>query len=230
MIVKPELGAPGWGVVLNDALDQLDVDSAARAAAAQAAAIDTAAVDAATRAAAAQAAAIAAAAADATAKAAAAQAAAVPTGILIPATRFIATGGAPTLSHRVHWQCWLLDPGTVEEIACLTGRGEIPPSWTTMHVDVWWMATAAGAGNVLLNATRAARGDGDAVTVDLSSETAGAANGNNVLVRQRVTSDVAIPPDTDPLLAIRVHRNATGAGDTYAADAAVVGVRLTKGS
>lgn len=149
--------------------------------------------------------------------------------VWVPAPAFATVEGAPTLAGQAtRWSVWLLDAAVTEGVASSV---ELPRSWSSAHVDLYWSNPAAGAGDVrwTLNLDRAAAaaslavsagGGTAAVTVTAAAQ--------DVLTVSRLFTSQAV--DSVQLLNLRLLRLGGAAADTLANDASVVGVLLTRAS
>lgn len=149
--------------------------------------------------------------------------------IFVSALEMAASAGAPSLSSvagGVQSVGWLLDPAATESVAFQLPR--TPVEWTQFSITLLWAPTTAAAGNVSLQylntplAVGAVAGGSQTGTVITAYAAPGVAN-------QVVATTVmlALTPTPTPLQA-RVIRVGGDAGDTYAADIALLGVLLTR--
>lgn len=152
------------------------------------------------------------------------------TDLIIPAGRFVLTDGAAALAKVASWPAWVFDAAVFESVSVTFGRAEIPASWSSYTVELLWANTAASVGNVTWQLGYSTpQGEGDAITVNGSVESLGIASGAGVLVRTTFPQVVhAVPSETDPIVMMRILRNAAVAGDTLANDAALIALRLVK--
>lgn len=122
---------------------------------------------------------------------------------------------------------WLLDAAAAESVHT---SFDIPDSWATVDVDVWWINAGAGAGDVVwrLDWHKFAAGD-SAQAVDTSTSlTTSTAGAQNIIVVTTIASGIAF--ESTKLNRVEVVRLATDAADTLANDAGFLGVMLRKAS
>lgn len=148
----------------------------------------------------------------------------------IPAGEFILTGGSAAFAVvAARWGGFAYDATTTETAGAHT---EVPGSWATMHVDLYWTNMGAGAGNVLwsMQLDRAADGENLAVTGGggTLSPAAIAAPAQDILKVSRMATSQAVVPAK--FLNTRVSRIGGDGTDTLANDAGVLGVLLTRAS
>lgn len=146
-----------------------------------------------------------------------------------PASSFSGQGGAPTLTGAGGLgatQGWLLDAASQEGVVTTM----VPPStWTTMHVDMWWLNNGAGSGDVRLrfDLVRHDTGSATVTTITNGSQTVTAA-AQNVFTVTRMASNLALVQGSQ----YRVHpmRVAADAADTLANDILMIGIKMTRAS
>ncbi|HWU46146.1 MAG TPA: glycosyl hydrolase family 28-related protein [Humibacter sp.] len=151
-----------------------------------------------------------------------------PEQIWIPAQEFISITGTPNIigvpgvGYPASWQ---FDASVVEQVAAAVEM--MPPSWGSFNVVLMWAPTSSGTGNVVWQVSRS-----NLINGQLPSN--GAASTNYTATAPGVTGQAqevtVISNLTRPVnpLVIRVDRVATDAGDTYTADAALIGIRLVR--
>lgn len=149
--------------------------------------------------------------------------------MFVPAIEMLATAGTPTLSGTaggVQSVGWLLDAATAEGVSFQVPR--VPSDWRTYSMTALWAPTTATAGSVVVQSFHtplrpgAVAGSGQVSNGNVTSASPAVAN-------QVVATVLAASVTTEPNpLQMRVIRAAADAADTYAADIALLGVRLTR--
>lgn len=155
----------------------------------------------------------------------------IPDQVYLPASAMGAITGAPTLIGVPgvgYPMSWVLDASTVEQVVGQVNA--LPNSWETFDVYIVWAATDGTAGNVIwdLNYSFIIAGQLTSNGNTANPGTAQAAPGvAGQVARYKVAAGKT--RSTAPMV-LRVVRNASAAGDTYAADAALIGVQLVRAS
>lgn len=103
----------------------------------------------------------------------------------------------------------------------------LPTDWGKFNLVMMWAATNSGAGNVVWSVNRSNLINGQLPSIGAAgNNSTQAASGTAGQVQEfTLVSDLDRP--VNPLV-IRVARAATDGADTYAADAALIGVRLVR--
>lgn len=154
-----------------------------------------------------------------------------PEQVYLPASAMGAITGAPSLAGVTgvgYPMAWLLDAAVVEQVVGQVNA--LPNSWETFDAYIVWAATDGTAGNVIwdLNYSFIIAGQ---LTNNGNASNPGAAQAAPGVAGQVARYKIAAGKSrsTAPMV-IRVDRNAASASDTYAADAALIGVQLVRAS
>jgi hypothetical protein len=145
--------------------------------------------------------------------------------VWLPATAFVATAGAPNLAASTTIDpTWRFDGAASEWVGT---QVMAPRGWGTMRITAYWCNTGTGTGSVIWRSSVANTGPGEvlnAAPVTGASITVAAPTVANQVVATVLDDDVAVT--AGEVVSVGVNRFASGAGDTLAGDAALVGVLL----
>lgn len=147
--------------------------------------------------------------------------------VLLPATEFNASTGAPTLSRAAsRFPAWLLDSATTEQV---NATAVIPPGWRRFHVEVLWSNLGPGAGDVRWSLGYSARVAGELLSAGdvfppAVTLTAPAADALAV----STFTGTAVTAKAGALYHFRISRTGADAADTLANDASFLGLRLRR--
>ncbi len=117
------------------------------------------------------------------------------------------------------------DAAAVEKVATIV---DVPSSWATFRVDLWWTNAAGGAGNVVWASEARWIGDGDdldAVASDTATVTIAAPSQD---VTKVTTLDSSVTRTANKRLVLHVQRTGTSGSDTLANDAGLIGIDLVR--
>lgn len=137
--------------------------------------------------------------------------------------------GTPTLTGVPgvgYPMSWLLDASNVEQVVGLVGG--LPNDWESFDAYIVWTATDGSTGSVVwdLNYSFIIQGQLTSSGITANPGTAQPSPGvAGRVARVRIASGKA--RGTAPIV-VRVDRNAAAGGDTYPADAALIGVQLIR--
>lgn len=136
--------------------------------------------------------------------------------------------GAPALGAAANrFAAWHMDPASSESVA---GSWRMPPSWSTVNVDIYWSHESASATGdvrwqVLLDNAAA---DGSLNASGPNGQATATAGGQFVLKISRAITGEALT--ASHLTAARVSRLGGDAADTLGVDATLLGLRISKAS
>jgi hypothetical protein len=133
---------------------------------------------------------------------------------------FVSTG-TPDVSAVNGSPALMFDPTAVEQI---TRFISIPAGWAKFHVDLVWAGAVAGTGNVRWGRGIIAVPVGAGIPSSSATEQTASASGGVI----RETRLVSNQQRTTDVYGLRILRNGGHAEDTYAGDAGVIGVRITR--
>lgn len=120
---------------------------------------------------------------------------------------------------------WLLDGTAAEGVGTAF---TLPTGWATLSIDAYWFNTTAGAGSVVWRSYIASFAVAATVTLPAAqSLVTTVAGGNGVLVKSTVVTGFAVGA-VGNLLAFRLDRLPTDAGDTLAGDVSFLGVQVNR--
>ncbi len=149
--------------------------------------------------------------------------------IFVTAPAFAGIGGSPTFAGigGGRWAGLVFDAASQEIVAAAI---EIPPSWTTLTVELYWTNGGAGSGNVVWALQLDRAGDGETLAASGGGGASGdltiAAPAQDVLKVSTMVTDQAC--DQTKLLNLRLIRQAANVADTLGNDAAALGIRLRR--
>lgn len=136
------------------------------------------------------------------------------------------TIGVPALgSPNSTWAYYLLDAATSEAVS---GAFVVPDGWATIAIDVWWVPTTAGAGNVALRRLSTHRAAGETLVAGSGSDVTVATAGLDAVTVTTLETGVAVTAGR--LLSVGVNRRGDVAADTYAADIGVLALVVRRAS
>lgn len=146
------------------------------------------------------------------------------------AAEMVPISGAPNINGLAgsgYPPAWNFDATTLEQV---TGSiGALPADWKTYDISLVWAATTTTLGNVAWNVGYSSLVHGalpSAGNVYLAPPVQAASGNTDVRVFKAGTG---ITRTANPLM-LRVIRDAANAVDTYAADAALIGIQLNRAS
>jgi hypothetical protein len=144
--------------------------------------------------------------------------------VWVSAAQMLTSAGVPTLTVRGLYPLWLMDAATDEAVTFST---EALGHWLTLDVELWWTPLGAGGGDVVWRADTWAADAGQVVldNANLGAGVTAPAGAQSNAVRTVLLTNVSLPK---ALNAIRIVRAGGAAGDTHAADAGILGVRLVR--
>ena len=155
----------------------------------------------------------------------------IPDQVFVPAQSFTAVTGTPSLAglpgvgYPITMQ---FDAATVE---LATGEvAALPNDWETFDAYIVWAATDAQAGAVVWDLNYAFLTEGAVPSSSNVGNPGTAQNSPGVAGRVNRYKIAAGKTRGTAPMALRVDRNAAAAGDTYPADAALLGVQLVRAS
>ena len=142
----------------------------------------------------------------------------------VPASRFQANFGSPTLNATAGAPGWLLDAAATEVVVALE---DIPSNWPTVDIDLWWTnISGGGAGNVVWNFRYAWMRDGDDLTAgetNLGNLTAAAPA---AFVTEVTAMASAVVPVAGERMRFSIRRVGGDAADTLANDCSMLGMAV----
>jgi hypothetical protein len=152
--------------------------------------------------------------------------------VWIPAATFGVTENSPALSTVAgRYRCMLFDSASSERVSCTQ---EVPSTWATMNVSLYWTNFSSGSGNVVWRLFVDTAGDGDTLVATGGAGDSGeltiAAPSQDILKVSSLLSGQAI--DASKVLNFRIARigNAVSGNDTLNNDAAMLGLLVTRAS
>jgi hypothetical protein len=143
--------------------------------------------------------------------------------VFIGVGQFVASAGAPTTGTVQNIAVWLLDPAAVEE---LSSHVRIPEGWSTFDVRAWWTNPGTNTGDVVMRFDYDLYAAGSTLTRSLATAQTVAAPANRVIQASTLASGLSVGADS--VIAANFVRIADAAGDTLAADMALLGIELVK--
>ena len=148
-----------------------------------------------------------------------------PVSVWVPAASWAAQAAGPTLAGDGAMPGWALDAAATEGIVCTT---EVPASWASFDVDLWWLNAGAGTGDVVFSFKHRI-----SAAADLASDTAvddgnvtEVAGAQDIIAVTTVASDIATAEDA--IFNAQLQRLGADAADTLANDVAILGIRLRR--
>jgi hypothetical protein len=152
--------------------------------------------------------------------------------IFIPAKAFDGVSAVPTFSVlNQRLAAWTLPKQSAgsnvnsQISTCL----RLPSHWATMSVTVIFTITAAGSGNVSLNAGKHDWADGESINVTPTLGNGISAIPVNAYENKQVTiSPGGLAVDPTKTTTVRVDRNGTSGSDTWTGNIMILGVKLNK--
>lgn len=138
--------------------------------------------------------------------------------LIVRASDMHLTVGSASATNYGGIPVWALDAASNEGVGLLVYP--FPSHWATFDLDIWWLNSGTGSGDVRWRVFYGSVGNGDAASLTAgNTETVAAAPtvANQVKVTEGLTG-IAVPA-AGKALQLRLQREASHASDTLAADA-----------
>lgn len=151
--------------------------------------------------------------------------------IWLPAERLLLQGGTPALQAvgpaGREVTCWMMDPDTDESVNAVI---PIPSDWVWLSADAWWINPQTGTptGSVAWQINTSPVAAGSTVASESASAVKISPAGTQYVITSASDIRANSPVDSSQMLRLEIVRAGTNAGDTYAADAALLGVLLRR--